>query len=251
MRGAPAKRLIINADDLGYDEAVDGGLLRAMRAGVVSSATLMVNGPRSAEAAKAARGLAVGLHLNLARWAPVSSSFPRTFLADSAFVEARAGTLPEKVVEAETEAQLARAEELLERPPTHLDVHKHLHRHQNVLAAVAAVARARELPVRALDAPMRAFLRKQGVLTTDNFVGEAGAEAYWTLPRFLNTLKTLPEGTTELMCHPGEPPSQVASGYAQQRKVELLTFTSQEARAALEAAGVELLSFAGLRPGPE
>jgi len=98
---------------------------------------------------------------------------------------------------------------------------------------------------------MRAFLRKQGVLTTDNFVGEAGAEAYWTLPRFLNTLKTLPEGTTELMCHPGEPPSQVASGYAQQRKVELLTFTSQEARAALEAAGVELLSFAGLRQGPE
>jgi predicted glycoside hydrolase/deacetylase ChbG (UPF0249 family) len=246
MRASPPRRLIINADDLGYDEAVDRGLLRAMRTGVVSSATLMVNGPRSAAAAEAARGLAIGLHLNLARWAPVGADFPRALLAEGAFVEARASTLPEEVVEAEAAAQLDRAETLLGRRPTHLDVHKHLHRHENVLAAVARVARARALPVRALDVPMRAFLRGQGVATTDSFLGEAGAEAYWTLSRFLEALRTLAAGTAEYMCHPGEPPSQVVSGYAQQRAVELDTFTSKEAKRALEEAQVELVSFAAL-----
>lgn len=36
--------LIINADDLGYDPAVTRGILEAMRAGLVSSATLMRGG---------------------------------------------------------------------------------------------------------------------------------------------------------------------------------------------------------------
>jgi predicted glycoside hydrolase/deacetylase ChbG (UPF0249 family) len=242
------RRLIINADDLGYDPAVDRGLLRAMRTGLVTSATLMVNTPSSLEAARAAEGLHVGLHLNLARWSPVGSGFPEEFLSGKAFLEARAGSLPEAVVAEETRAQLARAEALLGRRPTHLDVHKHLHRAPNVLRGVAEVARAEGLPVRALDARMRATLRAQGVATTEHFVGEAGNEAYWTLARFLAALAALEPGTTELMCHPGEPPSQVTSGYGQQRLVELDTFTSALARAALLRTDVELSDFSALAP---
>jgi predicted glycoside hydrolase/deacetylase ChbG (UPF0249 family) len=247
---APVRRLIINADDLGYDPAVDAGLLRAMRRGVVRSATLMVNTPFSADAAQAAGGLAVGLHLNLARWRPVSPDFPLSLLVDGAFDEGRAGTLPQAAVEAETRAQLARAEQLLGRPPTHLDVHKHLHRNTNVLLGIAAVAREKSLPVRALDAPMRAALRAQGVATPDHFCGEAGSEAYWTLPRFLAALQALEPGTTELMCHPGEPPSQVASGYGVQRRVELETFTSPLAHEALARVGIALCDFSALAPHP-
>ena len=237
------RRLIINADDLGYDPAVDRGLLRAMRSGVVSSATLMVNTPFSVEAAKGARGLAVGLHLNLARGSPLAPSFPKELLLEGAFVEERAAALPQNVVEAEIRAQLSRAEELLGRPATHLDVHKHLHRHDAVLLGVAAVARERTLPVRALDLRMRSALRALGIATTEGFLGEAGSEAYWTLERFLTAVENLSAGTTEWMCHPGEPPTAVRSGYALQRKVELDTFTSPEARVALERAGIELCDF--------
>lgn len=246
------RQLIINADDLGYDPAVDRGLLRAMRTGLVSSATLMVNAPTSAEAAGAARGLAVGLHLNLARWRPVGARFPPSLLVDGAFVEGRAATLPGEVVEAETRAQLARAETLLGRRPTHLDVHKHLHRHASVLSGVAEVAREAGLPVRALDAGMRAALQAKGVATTQHFVGEAGAEAYWTLARFLEALEALQPGTTEWMCHPGEPPSHLVSGYGAQRAVELATFTSAQARLALERTDVVLCNFetVGGRPQP-
>jgi chitin disaccharide deacetylase len=242
------KRLIINADDLGYDPAVDRGLLRAMREGLVTSATLMVNTPYSAEAARAAQGLAIGLHLNLARGRPVSPRFPPALLSDGAFVESRAPELPQEVVEAETRAQLQLGEALLGRRPTHLDVHKHLHRHSAVLAAVAAVAEELALPVRALDAAMRATVRAHGVATTDAFLGEAGREAYWTLPRFLAALSALQEGTTELMCHPGESPSEVVSGYASQRQVELETLTSAEARRVLEGAGLLLCDFRALVP---
>jgi predicted glycoside hydrolase/deacetylase ChbG (UPF0249 family) len=241
------RRLIINADDLGYDPAVDAGLLRAMRQGLVSSATLMVNSPYSAEAARAARGLSVGLHLNLARWRPLTVGFSPSHLgADGAFAEAKAASLPEAVVEGEARAQLEHAAQLLGKRPTHLDVHKHLHRHQAILRAVAVVARAEGLPVRALDEEMRAFLRAQGVATPGHFVGEAGALAYWTQERFLTELAALKEGTTEWMCHPGEPPTQLVSGYSSQRRVELDTFTSEEAREALELSGVVLTDFAAL-----
>src|SRR3954469_1789752 len=103
-----ARALIINADDLGYDPAVTRGILRAMREGVVSSATFMVNTPYSEAAAREAQGLCLGLHLNLARGAPVWPDFPPDFLEGGAFSEPRAPTLPPEAVEAEARAQLER-----------------------------------------------------------------------------------------------------------------------------------------------
>src|SRR5688500_7142073 len=68
--------LIVNADDLGYDPAVTRGILRAMRQGVVTSTTLMVNTPWAEDAAREADELSVGLHLNLARHPPLPATPP-------------------------------------------------------------------------------------------------------------------------------------------------------------------------------
>ena len=245
----PARRLIVNADDLGYDPAVSEGIVLAMRNGVVSSSTLMVNLPHSAHGAALARGLPIGLHLNLSRGSPLSVRFPESLLRDGAFEETLAGSLPADVVAEEAAAQLARAEELLGAPPTHLDVHRHLHRSAAVLEGLSRVAAARGLPVRALDEGMRSVLRHSGVRTTDHFVGEAGGEAYWTEQRFADTVAALDEGVTELMCHPGYPPRETRTSYALQRAVELATVTSAAARKALQEAGVTLVSFADLARG--
>jgi predicted glycoside hydrolase/deacetylase ChbG (UPF0249 family) len=244
---ASPRRLIINADDLGYDPAISEGIVLAMRTGVVTSATLMVNTPHSGHGAALARGLPVGLHLNLARGAPASARFPADLLRAGSFDEALVGRLPPEVVEDEAEAQVRRAGALLGRPPTHLDVHRHLHRVPAVLEGLVRVAHRLGLPVRALDGPMRARLREAAISTTDHFVGEAGAEAFWTEARFVETVSSLAEGTTELMCHPGHPPREIRSSYAAQRTVELATLTSDAARRALEASGVFLTTFAGLR----
>lgn len=244
---AGPRRLIINADDLGYDPAVSEGIVLAIRSGVVTSATLMVNLAHSEHGATLARGLPVGLHLNLSRGAPLARAFPPELLRDGSFDESLLGALSPEVVSAEAEAQLARAEALLGTVPTHVDVHRHAHRAPGVLAGLAQVARRRGLPVRALDGRMRAELRSSDVRTTDHFVGEAKGDAYWTESRFAETVGQLAEGTTELMCHPGYPPRDIRTSYGLQRAVELATLTSSAARRALAGAGVTLGSFGDLR----
>ncbi len=239
--------LIINADDLGYDPAVTDGIIESIRNGIVSSTSLLVNTSYSARSAAQADGIAVGLHLNLARYLPVSPQFPVSFVVDGQFSEAMAPKLPPEVVERETLAQLDRAKQLLHREPTHIDVHKHLHRHAGVLAGVIAAARARGLPVRSLNAAMRLELNRHQVATTDHFIGDAGADPYWTLGRLEMELSALPPGVTELMCHPGYAPELVRSGYSSQREVELRTFTSSTARALLDRNGVKIVTFQLLR----
>lgn len=233
------RRLILNADDLGYDPAVSRGIVESMRAGVVSSTTLIVNAPASAEAARLAEGLSVGLHLNLVRFEAVSTGQP--------LIEAQVGQLKAGFVEREVHAQLQRFELLLGRAPTHIDVHKHAHLQPAVLQGVARAAVARGLAVRSISAPMREDLRRLGVRTNDAFFGDAGADAYWTLAAWARELDRLPlEGVVELMCHPGYSPSTVSSGYGAQREVELATFVSAAAREALVARGLTLSSWSGV-----
>lgn len=227
-----ARRVVLNADDFGYDPAVSLGIERAMREGLVSSTTMMVNTPHSQHAAERSSGLSIGLHLNLARWA----SLARPGLE---FDGTEARSFEVAFVADETRAQLERLHRLVSRPATHLDVHKHLHQHPNVLSGIIEAVAKTGLPVRSIDEPMRARLTSAGLPTNDAFIGDAGAEAYWTRERFEAALTTLPAGgLVELMCHPGHAPSQVKSGYGAQREVELATFLSVEARRATERAGV-------------
>src|SRR6266849_3097931 len=62
MRPTP-KRLVVNADDLGYDPEIDRGIFEAHARGMVTSATAMVDTPFAPAALRAAPGsLALGLH---------------------------------------------------------------------------------------------------------------------------------------------------------------------------------------------
>lgn len=238
--------LIINADDLGYDPAVSAGIFEAMRAGAVSSTTLIVNSPHSESAAVAAAGLSVGLHLNLARFAPCWKGFPKGWLVGGELSEALARELPSEVVEQETLAQLDRLEGILGHAATHMDVHKHLHRWPKVLEGLSAAAKYRGLPVRSIDGAMRRALRLRAVATPDAFVGDAGREPYWTLPRLRAALEKLCDGVTELMCHPGHLPTSVRSGYSAQREIELQTFLHPSVPTLLREARATLADFTAL-----
>jgi len=232
-----ALRLILNADDFGYDPAVTRGIVQSMREGVVSSTTMIVNSPHSAEAARDAKGLAIGLHLNLVRFEAVSTKQPLDEQTnyDAAFVER------------ETHAQLDRLRALLGRDATHIDVHKHWHLKSDVLAGLAAAAKQRGLAVRSINDAQRAELQRLGVHTNDAFLGDAGHDAYWTVARWEEQLRLAPrEGVVELMCHPGYRPSHLSSGYGEQRETELTTFLDPRARTALATLGLTLTSWAGV-----
>jgi chitin disaccharide deacetylase len=49
------KRLIVNADDLGYTAGVNRGIVEAHERGIVTSTSMMVDRPASAEGAEIAR----------------------------------------------------------------------------------------------------------------------------------------------------------------------------------------------------
>jgi hypothetical protein len=219
------KLLVVNADDLGYDPAIDRGILEAHARGIVTSTTAMVETAFAAAALAAApRSLGIGLHVVL----------------DPALHRAAA--------EAALRRQVARFAALRGAPPTHLDSHKHAHRHPDVLEGFAAVAAELGLPVRAIDGAMRDLLRARGVATADRFLGDATLRPAWTVASLAGAVAAVGEGVTELMAHPGHAPSHVRTSFGVERELELEALCDPRVRAAIEGAGVRLCDFAGARP---
>jgi hypothetical protein len=223
------RRLIVNADDLGYDPEIDRGILEAHAGGLVTSATAMVDGPSIAGALAAApRTLGLGVHVVLA--------------ADADPAE----------VPREIRRQVERFRALAGRAPTHLDSHKHVHARAGLVEPFAHAAASLGLPVRGLDGGHRARLRAAGVRTTDGFVGDAALRPCWTLDRLLDALDALGEGTTELMCHPGHRPVVARTSFGVEREVELAALRDPAARERVAVRGVTLVGWAavGARGSP-
>ena len=131
--------VIFNADDLGYHHLRDDAIIEAKLNGVITSASLMVNGKSAASApGKAARvGLQMVLHLNITEGKPISppEQIPSLihqasnyFLGKEGFWEAaKLGTIDAHDIVTEVEAQLKRYKELVGSYPTHVDGHQHAH----------------------------------------------------------------------------------------------------------------------------
>jgi predicted glycoside hydrolase/deacetylase ChbG (UPF0249 family) len=217
------RRLIVNADDLGYDPEIDRGILEAHAGGIVSSATAMVETPFAEAALRAAPAtLVLGLHAVLDPLGDASIS------------------------EAALRRQVGRFVELRGELPSHLDSHRHTHAAPGPFAAVVRVARTLRLPVRAIDQEMRQALRSAGLVTADAFLGDASLRPAWTEERLLETLGQVGEGTTELMAHPGYRPSQVRTSFGAEREVELAALRSDRVRALVRSAGLHLGSYRDL-----
>ena len=249
-------KLIINADDFGRSTGVVSGVMRAHRDGIVTSTTLMVNAPATAEAAVAARGvpsLAVGVHLVLTYGRPVSDpkAVPSLVTADGTFCRPSALlAAPLRRDEALTEyrAQYARARDLLGRAPTHLDSHHWVHDHPALEWAIGELAKETGAAARIHDDAQRERMRARGVRTADRFYRDFQHAGRIGVDYLVAALERLAEmgGTTELMCHPAEPDVELlrTSTYAGERATELATLTDPHVRAAVERFGFELTTFA-------
>jgi predicted glycoside hydrolase/deacetylase ChbG (UPF0249 family) len=94
-----------------------------------------------------------------------------------------------------------------------------------------------------------AFARTLGDLrTTDHFTGFQ-ATGSLDSAGLIDTLERLPEGLTELMCHPGKlgPELRAASTRLKEsRAIELAALTSPEARQTIERRGIELVTYRDL-----
>jgi len=128
-------------------------------------------------------------------------------------------------------AQLDRFRELVGRDPTHLDSHKHVHETEPAVAAAAA----------ALAAELGVPLRNRMVRYERRFYsrGEISPE------RLMALIDDLPEGWTEIGCHPAAGPVP-GSSYDAERQIELATLRDPRVKDLLNVSDVQLCSFAQL-----
>jgi predicted glycoside hydrolase/deacetylase ChbG (UPF0249 family) len=228
---SPTRTLVVNADDFGASEGVNQGVVQAHVHGIVTSTSLMVTGNAAEHAARLAGehpGLGVGLHWDL----------DEENLSDPVALEDTGA------VRRELARQLEAFERLMNRPPTHVDSHHHVH-HRDEIAPIA-----REL-VSALGVP----LRGEGPV---QYVGGFYGQWEWRVtdlehigPEFLIWIlrNEVDEGWTEIGCHPGFVTDDFTSVYLAEREVEVATLTDPRVQAEIEALGIRLASYADLALG--
>jgi len=151
------RRLIVNADDFGFTSGVNRGIVAAHTHGIVTSSTLMANGPAFEDAVKLAKtvsDLSVGCHVVLIDGQPLldAKKLPTLVAAQNGgsqfrdslkMFAARAltGGLDSEEIEAEATAQIHKLQSA-DISVSHVDTHKHAHLFPSVLRPLLRAARA-------------------------------------------------------------------------------------------------------------
>jgi predicted glycoside hydrolase/deacetylase ChbG (UPF0249 family) len=196
------KYLIINADDCGLAPGVNRAIIELYKAGIVKSTSLMTNMPGFDDAVRCLRqvpGLGVGLHFNISSGNSVAPAHwvPSLLNQEENFSEGLSWT--EDDVMTELKAQMHRLLSSGIRP-THIDSHRFVQDREVVCRPMIILARSMKLPMRITgwEPPLNLNF-PPGV---DNFFANAyfeeGGKAL-----LINNLHAVPEGTSELICHPG------------------------------------------------
>jgi hopanoid biosynthesis associated protein HpnK len=286
------KSLIVNADDLGWTEGVNRGIVEAHRNGIVTSASLLANGSAFASGVEVARsvpGLGVGVHLNLSDGPPVAARELVTSLVndrgefeggpENLLLRVARGGLALHEVEQEWEAQIEKVRDAGIQP-THLDGHKHVHMLPGLFEIALRLAKrygigairvaheasslraalstgeelhtaavlkqgvqARGLKLLARDA--RELAERAGISTADYFCGIAQT-GEMTKQGVAQLLRSLPDGTTELMCHPGYADQALRNTPTRlqgSRQTELQILTDVEIRNLVASQGIRLIDY--------
>lgn len=235
-------RILLNADDFGLTPGVNQSILDLNRAGALTSATLMATASHTASAVAGAAthsSLGIGCHVILVDGKPIlpRATVPALTLAPDSFRpglgtfvrDLMRGRIPEREIELEATAQIRHLQSLGIRV-THLDTHKHTHMFPSVLrpllrAALACGVHAirnpfepdwalratpgaparRRLQVRLLRTLQHGFLKlvdQAGLATTDGAIGVL-ATGTLNAGALTSLLAAMPNGTWELVCHPG------------------------------------------------
>jgi hypothetical protein len=216
----------------------------------------MTNVPLSGDLIQRVRAasLDVGVHLVITHGRPLSDPAKvRSLVAPGGtFLRPReivgTGRVRADDVLREFRLQYARGHEILGHAPSHLDTHHWIEADPEVQNAFLELARETGAAVRCLTPAIRDRARAIGVRTPDGYSREFQHAGHIDVPALLRILGSLPDGTTELGCHPGEPDPELEgrSSYARERPTELAALTHPDVRRRLDELAIELTTFAVL-----
>jgi predicted glycoside hydrolase/deacetylase ChbG (UPF0249 family) len=225
------RQLIVNADDFGQTPGINRGIIQAFEKGIVTSASLMVRWPAASQAAEYARlrtELSVGLHVDLGEsvyrngeWAQLYRVVP---LGDA------------RAIRDEINRQCDRFRELMGRDPSHLDSHQHVHR----LEPVQSILRGR---AESLGIPCRGY---SAVHHCGSFYGQTKTGGPYpegiSVDALVTLIKGLPQGVTELGCHPGFE-ADLQTMYTRERESEVMALCDARIREVIADEKIVLRSF--------
>jgi chitin disaccharide deacetylase len=275
------KRVITTADDFGLSEAVNEGIERAHRDGVLTSASLMVAGAAAEDAVRRARrlpGLRVGLHLVViegpAVLAPaaipdlvdVAGQFPSDQLGLGVRYFFRPGVRRQLAAEIRAQFQAFAATGLR---LDHADAHKHMHLHPTVGGMLVRIGR--EFGLRAMRVPAEppavmagmgvtgggvlhrwsGLLRRQALgagLSVNDAVFGLAWSGHMTEAKVLRILAALPDEVSEIYFHPAarRDPIIDATMPEYEHEAELAALLSPAVRARLGEIGAVLCGYGDL-----
>jgi predicted glycoside hydrolase/deacetylase ChbG (UPF0249 family) len=236
------KSLIINADDLGADEARNRGIFEAIEAGRVTSVSVLANGDGFEDAMERWRTLdkkeiSLGIHINLSEGGPISQGLRLLTGKDGVFLgkwtthdllKQPFNAELANEIQREIKAQIVRLRSF-KTPITHLDGHQHIHVMPVVLPIAVAEASDQKINwIRIPDEPnpsilnlmaqpdshdemamfgsfgaaARSFIALSEIESCDHFRG-LYLKGKLDVTILEGFLRDLPMGLTEWMVHPG------------------------------------------------
>ncbi|MDO8462410.1 MAG: ChbG/HpnK family deacetylase [Deltaproteobacteria bacterium] len=275
----PVRKLVVHADDFGLSEGINEGIVSAMKKGVVTSTSLLVNFPNSLEAMELAQknSFDVGWHVNLTLGKPISppEKVPSLVRPDGTFYplklflrRAFLRQISEKDVAEELQAQwklFSKAD--LE--PTHVDGHQHVHLFPVVRDVVRDIVHQKKIPfVRipheqgGIGTPRlltRCFLKilkggkrsfwQQGEIQSISFFGLSVAFSGNLFDSWKSLLCRIQAPVAEVMVHPGRMKSGenlYGDDFKGDREKEWQLLMSPEWQSMIHAIGFQSVSFRDL-----
>lgn len=286
-RPPAARRVVVNADDLGLHPAINEGIERGHRRGVVTSASLVACGQAFDDAVRRCRAcptLDVGVHLTLVDERPLSAAREIPTLATSdgrlpgsfRSFTARwlAGRIAGADVRREMIAQLERVFGAGLRP-SHADSHQHVHTLPGVWQILMPLVQSYGIPyVRrpsfdslwrgaqsaatpalrlGVNLLARARPRPEQPASADHVYGTS-VSGHLTPAHLLSLLDCLPAGLSEIVVHPGVSDRDLQTRYRHwlpfSWQGDLDAVTSEAVVRTCAQGGIALVRFSDVTPVP-
>lgn len=224
-------RLIINADDFGYCEAVNYGIVSAYKNGALKSTTIMPNMPgfkQGVELLKDNKGLGCGVHMTISCNTPVLTNLKTIVDEEGRFFRRITDELLDDMdldeIYRELCAQIDKASTYID--IDHLDSHHHIHTLKKLEPVITAILDKYKLPIRGGFEYKINYSKAVPLIST--FYGEGVKEGYFESN--LEQLKNYTE--VEVMSHPAFLDDYIlnSTSYAINRTKEYKILTSKKVK---------------------
>jgi predicted glycoside hydrolase/deacetylase ChbG (UPF0249 family) len=200
-------KIIINADDFGYSDSINRGIIDSFKNGLISTTTIMINMPYAKEALelwKENKKLGLGLHINLTEGKPISDNILSLVDNNGNFIyieDCENRFFKEEDIYKEVKAQIEKLKSF-DVDIDHLDCHHGLTDNKAFRKVFLNLAIEYSLPIRAVEDDIVKEARRLNIKVTDLWCGEFYDEnaEYTTI---LDYVRNNSVDSIEIMTHIG------------------------------------------------